>query len=118
MAKQRKEDWRHKARCRNEEPELFFSLTERGPAATDQIDQAIRVCRRCPVQPECLSWALESGQDAGVWGGMSAIDRRELNRRTSSSPTPGKRGQRRSPISPRSPGFGLSEAQIADELDT
>jgi WhiB family redox-sensing transcriptional regulator len=29
----------------------------------------------------CLAWALESGQDAGVWGGMSEDERRALKRR-------------------------------------
>ncbi|MBM02858.1 MAG: hypothetical protein CMH43_03980 [Micrococcales bacterium] len=39
------------------------------------------VCRRCPVVDECLRWALESGQDAGVWGGLSEDERRALKRR-------------------------------------
>ena len=30
----------------------------------------------------CLRWALESGQEAGVWGGMSEDERRALKRRT------------------------------------
>jgi WhiB family redox-sensing transcriptional regulator len=29
---------------------------------------------------ECLSWALESGQDAGVWGGASEDERRAMKR--------------------------------------
>jgi WhiB family redox-sensing transcriptional regulator len=28
-----------------------------------------------------LTWALDSGQDAGVWGGMSEDERRALKRR-------------------------------------
>ena len=28
-----------------------------------------------------LAWALESGQDAGVWGGLSEDERRALKRR-------------------------------------
>ena len=35
------------------------------------------MCRRCEVIDTCLKWALESGQDAGVWGGMSEDERRE-----------------------------------------
>jgi WhiB family redox-sensing transcriptional regulator len=46
-----------------------------------QIEQAKAVCRRCPVIQECLAWALESGQDAGVWGGLSEDERRALKRR-------------------------------------
>jgi len=63
-------DWRHDAACRDEDPELFFPIGNTGPALI-QIDEAKAVCRRCPVVDECLLWALESGQDAGVWGGLS-----------------------------------------------
>jgi WhiB family transcriptional regulator, redox-sensing transcriptional regulator len=73
-------DWRHRAICRDEDPELFFPIGNTGPALL-QIEQAKAVCRRCPVIQECLSWALESGQDAGVWGGLSEDERRALKRR-------------------------------------
>jgi WhiB family redox-sensing transcriptional regulator len=33
------------------------------------------------VITECLTFALETGQDAGVWGGMSEDERRALKRR-------------------------------------
>jgi WhiB family redox-sensing transcriptional regulator len=29
---------------------------------------------------DCLTWALETGQDAGVWGGTSEDERRALKR--------------------------------------
>jgi WhiB family transcriptional regulator, redox-sensing transcriptional regulator len=73
-------DWRHRALCRDEDPELFFPIGNTGPALL-QIEEAKAVCRRCPVVSECLSWALDSGQDAGVWGGMSEDERRALKRR-------------------------------------
>ena len=73
-------DWRHKAICRDEDPELFFPVGNSGPALA-QIAEAKIVCNRCPVTAECLAWALESGQDAGVWGGMSEDERRALKRR-------------------------------------
>ena len=75
-------DWRHDAICRDEDPELFFPVGTSGPALM-QIAEAKSVCRRCPVTESCLQWALESGQDAGVWGGMSEDERRALKRRTS-----------------------------------
>ena len=74
-------DWRHRAACRDEDPELFFPIGNTGPALL-QIEEARAVCRRCEVQEECLQWALETGQDAGVWGGMSEDERRALKRRT------------------------------------
>jgi WhiB family transcriptional regulator, redox-sensing transcriptional regulator len=74
-------DWRHRAACLDEDPELFFPIGNTGPALL-QIEDAKAVCRRCPVIDTCLKWALESGQDAGVWGGLSEDERRALKRRT------------------------------------
>ncbi|MGO8885481.1 MAG: WhiB family transcriptional regulator [Streptosporangiaceae bacterium] len=74
-------DWRHHAACQDEDPELFFPIGNTGPALV-QIDEAKRVCQRCAVTDSCLQWALESGQDAGVWGGLSEDERRAHKRRT------------------------------------
>ncbi len=74
-------DWRHHALCRNEDPELFFPIGTAGPAAV-QVEQAKVVCQRCPVVSDCLTWAIETGQDNGVWGGTSEDERRALARRT------------------------------------
>lgn len=88
-------DWRHRAVCRDEDPELFFAVGNEGPALV-QIAAAKSVCRQCPVVSECLTWALESGQDAGVWGGMSEDNRRALSRRTARTRTRIRtRGRRR-----------------------
>jgi WhiB family redox-sensing transcriptional regulator len=73
-------DWRHRAICRDEDPELFFPVGTGGPAL-EQIAEAKTVCRRCPVISECLTFALATGQNAGVWGGMSEDERRALKRR-------------------------------------
>ncbi|WP_058235626.1 WhiB family transcriptional regulator [Devriesea agamarum] len=74
-------DWRHRAACLTEDPELFFPIGNTGPAIT-QIQEAKMVCQRCDVMNMCLKWALESGQDSGVWGGLSEDERRSLKRRT------------------------------------
>ncbi|TWD25250.1 transcription factor WhiB [Streptomyces sp. T12] len=73
-------NWRHSAACRTEDPELFFPIGTSGPALM-QTEQAKAVCRRCPVQEQCLEWALETGQSIGVWGGTSETERRALKRR-------------------------------------
>jgi WhiB family redox-sensing transcriptional regulator len=74
-------DWRHRAACRDEDPELFFPIGNTGPALS-QIEEARAICQRCSVIEDCLTWALESGQDAGVWGGLSEDERRALKRRS------------------------------------
>ncbi|WP_331743021.1 WhiB family transcriptional regulator (plasmid) [Streptomyces sp. NBC_00868] len=73
-------DWRHNAVCGAEDPELFFPIGTTGPALL-QIHEAKAVCCRCPVMEQCLQWALESGQDEGVWGGLSEDERRAMKRR-------------------------------------
>ncbi|MGH2766890.1 MAG: WhiB family transcriptional regulator, partial [Actinomycetota bacterium] len=39
-------EWVHRARCKDEDPELFFPVGTTGPAAT-QIDAAKAVCMQC-----------------------------------------------------------------------
>ena len=72
--------WRNRAACLVENPELFFPIGNTGPALV-QIEEAKEVCGRCQVVETCLEWAMESGQDAGVWGGVSEDERRALKRR-------------------------------------
>ena len=73
-------DWRHRAACRDEDPELFFPIGTGGPALL-KIDDAKAVCRSCNVIDDCLEWSLETGQEAGVWGGLSEDERRSVLRR-------------------------------------
>lgn len=72
-------DWLKAARCIGEDPELFFPIGSTGPAAV-QAEAAKAVCCRCEVRPDCLAWALATGQDSGVWGGTSEEERRALHR--------------------------------------
>ncbi|MBH1937822.1 WhiB family transcriptional regulator [Streptomyces sp. AV19] len=73
-------EWRRQAECLDEDPELFFPIGNAGPALL-QIEEAKAVCRRCPVMEQCLQWALESGQEYGVWGGLHEDERRLIQRR-------------------------------------
>ena len=70
-------DWADHAACRAEDPELFFPDGNTGPALL-QLEEAKAVCRRCEVAQTCLTWAIDSGQDAGVWGGLSEEERSAL----------------------------------------
>jgi WhiB family transcriptional regulator, redox-sensing transcriptional regulator len=72
--------WRNRATCLGEDPELFFPIGNTGPALV-QIEEAKAICRRCEVVDTCLRWAMESGADTGVWGGLSDDERRSLKRR-------------------------------------
>jgi WhiB family redox-sensing transcriptional regulator len=73
-------DTKPRPACRDEDPELFFPVGVSGPA-TLQVAEAKAVCQRCPLRAKCLEYALRTGQDTGVWGGMSEDERRVLKRR-------------------------------------
>lgn len=74
-------DWRSKAACLAEDPELFFPIGSSG-AAIVQTVRAKQVCASCDVRKTCLEWALTTGQDSGIWGGKSEDERRILRRTT------------------------------------
>jgi WhiB family transcriptional regulator, redox-sensing transcriptional regulator len=72
--------WRNLATCLGEDPELFFPIATIGLAFV-QFEEAKAICGRCEVVDTCLRWAMETGADTGVWGGLSDDERRSLKRR-------------------------------------
>ena len=75
--------WQTHAACRDTDPELFFP-----PSTTSPTHRAVRrsslavapVCGRCPVATECLRWALDTGQDHGMWAATTPTERRAIRR--------------------------------------
>lgn len=68
--------WEEHAACRGHpDPEIFFPSGRDGSAAK-------AVCQRCPVTTQCLeasvALAAEVGIDYGVWGCLTAEERRHL----------------------------------------
>ena len=73
-------EWRELALCRDSDANLFFPVGSTGPAI-DQIESAKAVCAQCSVQESCLQYALQTNQEAGVWGGYAEDERRRLRKR-------------------------------------
>ena len=73
-------DWRMRAACLQSKPDLFFPVGGTDQALS-QIDRAKRVCADCPVRTNCLLWANRANVSDGVWGGLSAEERKSLKRR-------------------------------------
>jgi WhiB family redox-sensing transcriptional regulator len=71
-------DWTDDAACRGEDPELFFPLGEDGTNNEAQIREAKSVCFRCTVAATCLDWAFNTGSNHGIFGGMTAEERRVI----------------------------------------
>jgi WhiB family redox-sensing transcriptional regulator len=67
-------NWRQLAACRDVVPGLFFPIGTAQPALL-QAEEAKQVCRRCPVQSQCLAWALDH-KVTGIWGGTTEDERR------------------------------------------
>ena len=68
--------WRQRSACRGMDPNLFHRRSSENAASA--------VCARCPVQPDCLAWAmsLPADQDgAGIHAGLNVTERRALRRR-------------------------------------
>lgn len=65
-------DWIADALCAQTDLDLFHP--EKGKSNAE----AKRVCGHCPVQRDCLRWAVETDERSGVLGGMSWIERRRL----------------------------------------
>ncbi len=72
--------WREGAACRDSEPSLFFPSGTTG-LAVDQIEEAKGICGTCFVHDDCLQYALQTNQEAGVWGGYAEDERRRLRKR-------------------------------------
>jgi WhiB family transcriptional regulator, redox-sensing transcriptional regulator len=70
--------WREDAACLRAGDDVDFFPD---PEDIAGIAGAKAVCAGCPVAAECLTWAIETNQSEGVWGGHTPKERRSLRRR-------------------------------------
>lgn len=68
--------WVREAACAGHDPELFFA-----EHATGSYAEARTICAACPVTTECLTWAVETNTQFGMWGGLAPHQRAHLRRR-------------------------------------
>lgn len=74
-------DWRHRAACRDVEPELFQPPADGGQAFEAQVAAAKSVCERCCVRADCLAFAL-AALPFGIAGGLTEDERHRLRARS------------------------------------
>ncbi len=79
-ATERAANWRSAAACLSADPDLFFPISNTGPAER-QIARAKTICAGCGVRRECLEFALSHDQVYGIWGGTTPEDRQRDRRR-------------------------------------
>lgn len=59
------------------DPDFFFP--ESTNITLEHKSLIERICMRCPVQVECLQFALENDERHGYWGGFSPADRDRMS---------------------------------------
>lgn len=68
-------NWRALAACATANPALFAAPDSDEGESPDRRagreKRALKVCARCPVQAACLDFAVETGAQNGVWGGLT-----------------------------------------------
>ena len=56
--------------CIDFDPDIFFE--------DEVVNLAKAICHECPIRVECGVQAIERDEKWGVWGGMSADDRKKI----------------------------------------
>jgi WhiB family transcriptional regulator, redox-sensing transcriptional regulator len=79
-----KDVWQRHAACRGPEAALFFAPTvpEPRPERDSREGRAKAICATCPVQSECLEYALSIREPHGIWGGLNELERRLILERS------------------------------------
>jgi WhiB family redox-sensing transcriptional regulator len=81
--------WRRKAACNPHtgvapDPAAiprFFTADDEEFELHEQREAALFCNTACPVQQECLDFAKDVGEEHGVWGGTTEVERRLLMKR-------------------------------------
>lgn len=67
--------WQRRSACKGIDPIIFY------PASDEDAAAAKAVCDMCPVQLDCLEYAIASREHDGVWGGHTERERQRIIRR-------------------------------------
>ena len=70
--------WVEQAACRGDDLSVWFARNR----PQKQVTRILARCMtECPVQEECLEYAMKHNIEFGVWGGMSRRQREILARK-------------------------------------
>jgi len=74
------ESWQIKASCRGPQASVFFppAQFERKDEKLERESRAKAICRTCPVNRECLEYAVSIREAHGIWGGLNEVERKQL----------------------------------------
>jgi WhiB family redox-sensing transcriptional regulator len=67
------------AACKGQEIGIFFDHEDvRGEKRAASLAIARGICAQCRIRRTCLNYAIDTGQQFGVWGGLTAAERTDL----------------------------------------
>ncbi|RZL76277.1 MAG: WhiB family transcriptional regulator [Rhodococcus sp. (in: high G+C Gram-positive bacteria)] len=70
-------EWQRHSRCHRMGTELFFPQDGESPHQRSKRERiAKQLCACCAVADRCRTYALEISEPHGIWGGLSAHERR------------------------------------------
>ncbi len=100
--------WQDEAECLGMDPKLFNPdiIDDEGEEWFDDgtiweafgdtshfYDKAREICAACPVRAQCEEYALANKERYGMWGGLTPIERRRIERRERRNRLKEKRAQ-------------------------
>jgi WhiB family redox-sensing transcriptional regulator len=62
--------WMQRAKCKDRIDLNWF------PSDGQNANETIKFCLDCPVRRQCFDYAVKNKLDDGIWGGVSANQRR------------------------------------------
>lgn len=68
----------HEPECQ-QFPDVFHN--EDWPQPYEAAKTAKAYCHRCPIQLDCGLYAIEANEPYGVWGGMTAAERKRIKKK-------------------------------------
>lgn len=74
-------NWTEEAACRGMGPDRFYPFVEEEDEDVHAAAAAKAVCASCPVREDCLTTAIQTREQYGIWGGLTSRERRRMIRR-------------------------------------
>jgi Transcription factor WhiB len=86
--------WTEDAECHNYPKRIFYpiiiddgvewiddgTIWEAFGDTSSYYDEARQICSLCPVKTACLNYAMDNKERYGMWGGLTPIERRRIER--------------------------------------
>lgn len=72
------ESWRAEALCLQSDLDFLFISRGSLRIQRERMHIQLAICGICTVREDCLDFALETGQELGIWGGRLPAERKAM----------------------------------------